>query len=126
MKTKFQYTGIRVKNLQRSITFYTKLLGMKLVWRMKIPETNGEIAYLKTDGSNQLLELNFYKDNKVYKHGDEIDHLAFEVNNLDTALSLLAKRGVKRIYRIVKSKKSRWTYVKDPDGIWIELIDHRP
>ena len=126
MKTKFHYTGIQVRDLDKSIAFYTKLLGMKLVDRQKIPDTDGEVAFLKTEGSAQLLELNFYNGKKGYKHGDEMDHLAFEVTNLDTALPYFERHGAKRVYRIIKSERSRWTYVTDPNGIWIELIDHRP
>jgi catechol 2,3-dioxygenase-like lactoylglutathione lyase family enzyme len=99
---------------------------MKVFGRQKISETKGEVVYLKTEGSHQLLELNFYEGDKPYKKGDEMDHLAFEVKDLDLALAFLARHGVKRVYEIVKSKKSRWTYVTDPDGIWIELFDHKP
>ncbi len=125
MKTKFTYSGIMVRNMDRSVKFYSKLLGMKVEGRQRIEETKGEVTYLKTKGSEQLLELNFYEGKKAYKRGDEIDHLAFEVKDLDVALSFLAKHGVNRVYKFMKSQNSRWTYVTDPDGIWIELFDHK-
>ncbi|MEM0075012.1 MAG: VOC family protein [Conexivisphaerales archaeon] len=56
MKTKFQYTGIRVKNLDESIKFYTELLGMKLLSRKRVEENKGELATLSTDNGD------FYKD----------------------------------------------------------------
>jgi lactoylglutathione lyase len=125
MKVKFLYTGIEVSDMDKSIKFY-KLLGMKLAGRQKIPATKGEVAYLRTHGSQQLLELNFYQGRKAYKHGSELDHLAFEVNNIDTTIPKLVKHGAKKVYRMMKGKTSRWTYVTDPDGIWIELVDKHP
>ncbi|MHB8565577.1 MAG: VOC family protein [Nitrososphaerales archaeon] len=68
MKSTFTYCGIRVSNLERSISFYRESLGMTLTHRMKIPETRSEIALFKTDGSEQVL-----------------DHLAFKVDNLMTS-----------------------------------------
>lgn len=49
-----------VSNLERSIAFYTKELGMKLLTKTKIKETEGSVAWLKTKGANQILELNWY------------------------------------------------------------------
>ncbi len=48
VKAKFDYTGIGVRDLDRSVKFYTEKLGMELVGRHKINETNGEIADLKS------------------------------------------------------------------------------
>jgi lactoylglutathione lyase len=123
MKSQFVYSGIRVANMERSLEFYTKLLGMKLISRTKIPETKGEIANLKSKGSDQTLELNHY-ESQPYNHGDELDHLAFKVDDLEEMLRFLESKGVKRIYDIVRGKEARWTYVADPDGIWIELFDY--
>jgi len=60
LAAKFIYTGIMVSNLERSIAFYTKELGMKLLTKTKIKETEGSVAWLKTKGANQILELNWY------------------------------------------------------------------
>src|SRR3989442_15609534 len=78
----FRYTGIRVRGLDRSIAFYTTVLGMRVTWRMKIRETGGEIAVLKSPHGSQRLELNWYPPRgryRAYRRGDELDHLAFAV-----------------------------------------------
>jgi len=62
VKAKFDYTGIRVRNLDVSIKFYTEKLGMQLLGRQRIKETNGEIADLKSPVGDQKLELNWYGD----------------------------------------------------------------
>jgi catechol 2,3-dioxygenase-like lactoylglutathione lyase family enzyme len=55
---KFFYTGIHVSNLEKSITFYTESLGMKLLFKTEIKETGGKVAWLQSKGSRQILELN--------------------------------------------------------------------
>jgi lactoylglutathione lyase len=82
------YTGIRVKNMDESVKFYTEILGMQLLERQKTPQTQGEWATLKSPGSEQLIELNWYepgsKFGAAYTNGLEIDHhLGFEVENLE-------------------------------------------
>src|SRR5437879_12020892 len=75
----FRYTGIRVRDLNRSIAFYTTVLGMQVTWRMRIRETGGAIAVLKSPRGSQRLELNWYPPRgryRVYRQGDELDHLA--------------------------------------------------
>src|SRR2546427_7824816 len=63
----FRYTGIRVRDLDRSIAFYTTVLGMRVTWRMKIRETGGEIAVLKSPHGSQRLELNWYPPRGRYR-----------------------------------------------------------
>jgi len=125
MKSKFEYVGIRVTDLQKSIDFYTKLFGMKVTGRGKIEQTKGETVSLKTEEGGFTLELNFYeKDSPFstkYTVGEALDHLAFKVDNLDKALEEARKAG----YRVISEMKAegwRWAYIEDPDGIWIEVF----
>ena len=57
----FTYTGIRVKDMDRSVDFYTGVLGMKVQFRMKLKKTHGEFALLKSPRGRQQLELNWYE-----------------------------------------------------------------
>jgi lactoylglutathione lyase len=126
MKAKFIYTGIRVKNMQKSIEFYTKLLGMKVTGRTKIEATKGEVVGLVSEDGGHLLELNYYgkgsEFDTKYAVGDGLDHLAFQVDDLKKAISEAEKAGYPLVLDM-KTKTSRWTYVKDPNGIYIELFD---
>src|SRR2546426_12194045 len=75
----FRYTGIRVRDLDLSIAFYTTVLGMRVTWRMKIRETGGEIAVLKSPHGSQRLELNWYPPRgryRAYRRGGGPDPLA--------------------------------------------------
>ena len=125
MKAKFTYVGIRVTDLQKSIDFYTKVLGMKLLHRNKIKLTKGETVDLVSEHGGFALELNHYEKDSPYNTryvvGEGLDHLAFGVDNLDRALKEAESAGYRTILEL-KSDVSRWVYVEDPDGIWIELF----
>jgi lactoylglutathione lyase len=125
VECKFTYVGIRVTNVQKSMDFYTKLLGMKVINRSKIEQTKGETIVLQSEEVGFVLELNYYeKDspfNTKYVVGEGLDHLAFKVEDLDQALEEARKSGY-RVILEMKSKESRWAYIEDPDGIWIEVF----
>lgn len=124
MNAKFIYVGIRVTNLQKSIDFYTKLLSMKIVGRGKVKQTKGETVGLESETGGPNLELNYYEKNSPYNTkytvGEGLDHLSFKVDNLDNALKEAKKAGYRTVLEI-KSDGSRWAYIEDPDGLWIEL-----
>lgn len=125
MKSKFMYVGIRVTNLERSVYFYTNILGMKVSGRSKIEQTKGETVGLQTEKDGFTLELNYYeKDspyNTKYVVGEGLDHLAFKVDDLDKALEEAKKAGHRTILQM-KADGGRWAYIEDPDGNWIELF----
>jgi lactoylglutathione lyase len=120
LPAKFIYTGIHVSNLKKSIAFYTKALGMKLLFETRIKEMGGRVAWLRSKGSKQILELNWYP--RKYKYGGKsgLDHLAFEVE--DAAAEY---RRLSRKYQgtIAPFEEGKWilAYIQDPNGNWIEL-----
>ncbi len=125
MKATLKYTGIRVKDLDRSIAFYTKLLGMKQTERTEIKEADGEAAVLVSVDGGPSLELNYYNQGSrfdtPYSVGEGLDHLAFHVENLDEFLNEAKKAGSPQILEI-RSGTSRWAYIEDPNGIWVEVF----
>jgi len=98
---------------------------MKETGRNKIEATGGTVVGLKSVGGGQELELNYYPEgNKYatkYTAGEGLDHLAFKVEDLDRVLADFAKVGHRTVLEI-KGSSSRWAYVEDPNGIWIELF----
>lgn len=125
LKAKLIYTGIRVKDLDRSVEFYTRLLGMKETGRTKVDMTKGETVGLVSEDGGHLLELNYYGKGSdfdiKYGVGEALDHLAFQVEDLEKALAEAKKAGYPVVLDM-KTKNSRWTYIKDPNGIYVELF----
>lgn len=121
---KFAYTGVEVKDMDASIRFYTQALGMDLLDRHKIPETGGEVAALKSPDSEQLLELNWYPK-RTYRAGSEMDHLAFEASDVRGTMQRLVAQGGARARDVEIRAKYVVGFVKDPNGIWIELFEAR-
>ncbi len=125
MKTKFKYAGLRVKDLDASIAFYTKVLGMKVLGRNTIEATKGTVADLVSEEGGFVLELNHYEKGSPYatnySTGEGLDHLAFQVEDLDKALAEAKKAG-HPVVLDMKTGTSRWAYIEDPNGIWIELF----
>jgi len=124
MKFRFYYAGIRVRDLERSLRFYRDALGMKVVSRGTMPH-GGRYIHLRGQGSYQRLELNWYprgsRFHTPYLKGEELDHLAFVVADVRKAYRHLVRRGAKPAVPPERSKGTE-VYVKDPDGIWIELL----
>ena len=125
MKSRFYYAGIRVRDLKRSIAFYTKSFGMKVVARGTMPH-GGKYVHLVTPGTRMRLELNWYPRGSrfyvPYRKGEELDHLAFGVDDVKTAYRSFVRLGAKVAVDPAHAKSTE-VYVKDPDGIWIELLD---
>jgi lactoylglutathione lyase len=124
MRARLSYTGIRVKDLDASIEFYTKVLGMRAGPREKMGETGGIVVDLVTGDASHPLELNYYEEGSPfdgeYGAGEELDHLGFKVDDLDLAVAEALKAGFPVVQEI-KTATNRWVYIRDPNGIWIEL-----
>lgn len=127
MRYKLEYFGIQVRDMDRSLQFYCDVLGMQLVRRRRVPETGGEWAELRSQGSEQMLELNWYPEGSTYfkgpyRNGDELDHIAFECEDVERAYHELLGKGARSAHPPFREGQTLLAYVQDPDGIWIELF----
>ena len=121
-----RYFGIRVKNLENSIEFYTKLLGLKVLRKGRMYH-GGKWVLLVDPRSHQRLELNWYPADSPYatkyKLGEELDHIGFRVQDAASTYKKLIASGVKPA--LVPEQKNGVKgvyYLKDPNGIWIEFF----
>jgi lactoylglutathione lyase len=121
----FTYTGIRVRDLKRSLRFYTRALGLREAHRGKM-KAGGVFLQLKDPRSRSMLELNYYprgtKFYESYKNGSELDHLAFWERDVDRKYKQLLRMGAKKAVAPFSEEGYRLAFVKDPDGVWIELL----
>jgi lactoylglutathione lyase len=122
---KYFYTGIRVRDLARSLQFYRKVMGMKVTRRGTMSH-GGVWVELRSPDSSQRLELNWYPAESEYftpyRKGEELDHLAFRVSDVGRALRDLVAKGARPEIEPFQEDRYEFAFVSDPDGIWIELI----
>lgn len=130
MKSAFMYTGIRVRDLDRAIDFFTRVLGMTVQARIKLGRTKGEFANLLSDDGTHWLELNWYAaDSPVegpFREGDELDHLGFEVEDLPAALRLLKAEGYVPRYGPYHAGGWDYAFVPVVDGLWLDVFHRGP
>jgi len=117
---------LRVGHLQRSIDFYTKVLGMHLLRQSDNPEYQYTLAFLGY-GSNPEhaeLELTYNYGVEQYDMGTAYGHIAIAVPDAAAACTAVKERGgnVTREAGPVKGGKTIIAFVQDPDGYKIELI----
>ena len=119
------HTSITVKDMDESIAFYTEKLGMTLRSRSEIKQNNAEIAFLEIEGTNHRIELTWWKDKKDYAEGDQLDHIAFGVKDLRTTIEAMRSKGVEIAKEPYSLGSSQIAFIKDPNGIWLELIEKK-
>ncbi|MCI4363561.1 MAG: VOC family protein [Thermoplasmata archaeon] len=119
------HTSITVRDMEESLRFYTEVLGLEFERRHKIPENKAEIAFLKDPVSGGRIELTHWEGKVGYDPGEQLDHLAFEIPDLDGFLAQVRAQGVrvaKEPYRLAGGS-GRLAFLLDPNEIWIELIE---
>ena len=133
------YVGIRVTNLDESLKFYRDLFGLEEVARGNNSDREGGVYVLLRDKrSGQKLELNWYPKGSIYdapySPGEGLDHIAFRVQDVNETLKEFSAKGIE-VIRIPtslseqpgaspKDYSASVSYVKDPDGNWVELYAH--
>jgi lactoylglutathione lyase len=123
------HTMLRVGDLQRSIDFYTHVLGMKLLRRKDYPEGRFTLAFVGygDESENAVIELTFNWDTDSYELGSGYGHIAIEVDDVYEAVDELRSRGG-RVLRDAGPMNAGTTiiaFIEDPDGYPIELIGRK-
>lgn len=122
------HTMLRVVDLEKSINFYTEILGMKLLRRKDYPEGKFTLAFLGygDEANHTALELTHNWDTNSYELGNAYGHIAIEVDDVYQACEAIKAKGgdVVRDAGPMKNSTSGTilAFVKDPDGYMIELL----
>lgn len=123
------HTMLRVGDLQRSIKFYTEVLGMKLLRTTDRPEQKYSLAFVGYGGEDQnsVIELTYNYGVDKYELGAGFGHLAIEFPDVAKACAAVKAKGgtVTREAGPVKGGTTVIAFVQDPDGYKIEFIERK-
>ncbi len=119
MKFTFCHNNFNVLNLEKSLEFYQKALGLKEVKRMNAEDGSFTLVYLGDGTTTHQLELTWLRDwDRPYNLGDNEFHLALEVEDFDKAFELHKEMGC----ICFENKEMGIYFIADPDNYWIEFI----
>lgn len=123
------HTMIRTGNLDRSIEFYTKVLGMTLLRRTDYPDGKFTLAFVGygDEASSAVIELTYNWGVESYVHGDGFGHIAIEVQDAAVACDEVRRNGgtVIREAGPMNHGTTVIAFLTDPDGYKIELVQKK-
>ncbi len=119
MYFRFAHNNINVCNLQESIAFYEKALGLAEVRRKQAADGSFILVYLSDGSSEHQLELTWLRDHTdPYNLGENEIHIAFRTDDMEAAHKLHSEMGC-----ICYENKAMGIYfISDPDGYWLEIV----
>ena len=120
------HTMLRTGDIKRSVDFYTRVMGMKLLRETDRPEQKYSLAFVGYDGEDKtsVIELTYNYGVDKYEQGSAFGHLAFAVDDVYKTCDAIKAAGgnVTREAGPVKGGNSIIAFVTDPDGYKIELV----
>ena len=120
------HTMIRVGDLQRSLQFYTEVLGMTLLRQRDYPDGKFTLAFVGygPESEQAVIELTYNYGVERYEPGTGFGHIALEVDDAYAACDTIRQRGGKVVREAgpMKHGSTVIAFVEDPDGYKIELI----
>jgi len=120
---KFLHTRMRVSDMDRTIAFYTDILGLEVLERKTSPR-GSHLAFLRVPNSDELIELCSFPPSGPVTVQADLVHLAFQVESLDDTIASLKQKGITITDGPTKtSSGSRFIFIDAPDGYEVELIE---
>lgn len=121
---KFVHVMIRVKDLDKSMRFYTELLDMNRTGEVKLDDCT--LYYLSDEDGQTQIELTYNKETPEngYENGNAFGHLAFETNSMEEFSKRMQSMGYEYLYEpyFMPEVNMHIAFLKDPDGNEIEIM----
>jgi lactoylglutathione lyase len=121
---KLLHTRYRVNDLDKTVSFYTQVLGLEEIRRHKSPR-GSELVFLKTPGSEELLEICSYPASGPVTFCSDLTHLAFEVESIEAFAQHAAALGYPLSDGPTPSSSGTFAFIDAPEGYEIELIEYK-
>ncbi|MEG0267745.1 MAG: VOC family protein [Carnobacterium sp.] len=127
MTKKMLHTCVRVKDLDKSMDFYTNILGFHEVRKLDYPESKFTLVYLALEEDGYELELTYnYDQAKPYQLGDGYGHIAIGVDDLKATHQEYKESGNEVTdLKGLSDGAANYFFVMDPDGYKIEVIQNK-
>ena len=124
---RIMHTMLRVGDMDRSIHFYTEVLGMKVLRKQEYPDNQFTLAFVGygDEADHAVLELTYNWDQDHYEMGDAYGHIAIGVDDVYAACDAIRERGGKIVRDAgpMKGGSTVIAFVEDPDGYKIEFLE---
>ena len=121
---KLLHTRYRVDNLEKTVSFYTQVLGLEEIRRHKSPR-GSELVFLNPPGSEELLEICSYPASGPVTFCSDLTHLAFEVESIEEFAKHAAALGYPLSDGPTPSSSGTFAFIDAPEGYEIELIEYK-
>ena len=122
MKFRFDHNNINVRNLEKSLEFYSKALGLVETRKYEPPDKSFKLVFLGDGKTGHKLELTWLRDREEqYNLGDNEFHLALVVDDYEAAYKRHKEMGCV----CYENPKMGIYFIEDPDGYWVEILPER-
>jgi len=119
MKAVFDHCNINVTNLEKSVEFYSKALGLKVIKETEASDKSFKLVFLGDDVSPFKLELTWLRDHpQAYELGENESHICFRVDDYDAYHQLHEEMGC----ICFENEKMGLYFIHDPDDYWFEIV----
>lgn len=124
MIKKYLHTRLRISDMDQSIHFYSKILGLKLIERKTSPR-GSELAFLQAPGADSEIKLCVFPTSGKVEVPEDLVHLAFQVEDMEKCINELKKAEVPITEGPIKSSSGTlFIFTEDPDKYEIELMEY--
>jgi lactoylglutathione lyase len=124
MIKKYLHTRIRVSDMDKTLKFYSEVLGLKIL-ESKTSPRGSKLVFLEAPGTDSEIELCSFPDSGKIDVPEDLVHMAFQVENLEETIQCLEKSGVPITEGPIEtSNGTKFIFTEDPDKYEIELMEY--